>query len=120
MARLDEMWARFSLSKEKERGAKVTRQEEVIIHRLADKFLIKWVLNVDAMSCTFKPLWKPTGELKIRNAGENVLLFEFKDSLDLEQALEFEPWSYDKNLVVLQRAKDVESAPLLNYSCTSS
>ena len=47
---------------------------------------------------TFKPLWNPIGELRIRDVGENILLFEFEVVLDLERVLEFEPWSYDKNL----------------------
>ena len=66
--------------------------------------------------CTFKPLWNPIGELKIRDVGENILLFEFEDVLDLERMLEFEPWSYDKNLEAFQRVEDVESIPFLNYS----
>ena len=119
MAGLDEMWARFSLSEEEERGAKVSRQKEVVVHRLVGKFLTKRVLNVDAIACTFKPLWKPIGELKIRDIGDNILLFEFDDILDLERVLEYKPWSYDRNLVVFQRTVDAESALSLDYSFTT-
>ena len=77
------------------------------------------MLNVDAVARTFKPLWKPIGELKIRDIGDNILLFEFEDILDLERILEFEPWSYDKNLVVFQRATDAELALSLDYSYTT-
>nr|POE53751.1 hypothetical protein CFP56_23291 [Quercus suber] len=41
MAGLEEMWARFSLSEEEDRGAEVCGQEESIVHRLAGKFLTK-------------------------------------------------------------------------------
>ena len=68
------------------------------------------------MARTFKTLWKPRGELKIKDVGDNILLFEFEDCLDLEQVLEFEPWSYDKSLVLFQRALDAESAFSLDYS----
>ena len=61
----------------------------------------------------YEPLWKHIGELKIRDVGENILLFEFEDNLDVERVLEFEPWSYDKHLVVFECVVDVESAPLL-------
>ena len=91
MAGLDEMWAKFTLSEEEERGAEVSQQRALNVHRLAGKFLTKRVLNVDAMARTFKPLWKPIGELKIRDVGDNILLFEFEDNLDLERVLEFEP-----------------------------
>ena len=61
----------------------------------------------------YEPLWKHIGELKIRDVGGNILLFEFEDNLDVERVLEFEPWSYDKHLVVFECVVDVESVPLL-------
>lgn len=48
--------------------------------------------------------------------GENILLFEFNDCLDLERVLEFEPWSYDKSLVAFQRVQDFEIALRADYS----
>ena len=71
------------------------------------------------MACTFKPLWKPIGELKIWDIRDNILLFEFEDILDLERVLEYEPWSYDRKLVVFQRTIDAELALLLDYSFTT-
>ena len=53
--------------------------------------------------------------MKIRDIGGNILLFEFDDAVDLERVPEFEPWSYDKSLVIVQPAVDVESAPLLGF-----
>jgi len=102
MATLDEMWACFSLIKEEEGGADVPRQEDELVYCLAGKFLTKRMLNVDVIAWTFKPLWKISGELKIKDIGDNILLFEFDDSMDLERIMEFETWSYDKNLVVFQ------------------
>ena len=83
MAGLDDLWARFTLTKDEERGADVPSQEAVVVHRLAGKFFTKRVLNVDAVARPFKPLWKPVGELKIRDSGDDVL-FEFGDIMDLE------------------------------------
>ena len=57
-----------------------------MIHRLASRFFIKRVVNVDAIARTFK-LWETIGELKIRDVGENILLFEIEDVLDLECVL---------------------------------
>lgn len=119
MVGLEELWSRFSLIKDEEGGAEVAHQEEVIIHRLAGKFFTKQVLNVDVVACTFKPLWKPTGELKIRDIGGGVLLFEFEDALDLERVLEYEPWSYVKSLVVFKKTPDIESIPFLEFDCVT-
>ena len=104
MATLDDMWSRFTLSEEEVQGADVPSSKEANVHRLAGKFLTKRIINAEAIARTFKPLWKPVGELKIRDVGRNVLVFDFYDALDLERVLEFEPWSYDKNLVVFQHA----------------
>ena len=116
MAGLDSLWSRFSLTEEEEQGAEVERHDEIQTHRLAGRFFTKRVLNVELVGRTFKPLWKLIGELKIRDIGNNILLFEFADNLDLERVLEFEPWMYDKSLVVFQRATSVEEVPLLDFS----
>ena len=101
------------MTEDEERGADVPKKNEVVIHQLAGRFFTKRVVNAEAVACTFKPLWKPIGELKIRDVGGNILHFEFEGNLDVEKVLEFEPWSYDKHLVVFERVVDVESAPLL-------
>ena len=116
MAALDEMWARFSLTEEEEGGVEVPKDVEESIHRLAGRFYTKRVLNVDAVARTFKPLSRTVGELKSRDIGEHILLFEFKDVLDLERVMEFEPWSYDKHLVAFERVIDIESVPFLEFS----
>ena len=115
MASIEDLWSRFSLTEEEENGADVPRKTEVPIVRLAAKFLTKQVVNAEAVSRTFKPLWRLIGEMKIRDIGGNILLFEFDDALDLERVLELEPWTYDKSLVVFRRAVDVDSAPLLPF-----
>ena len=99
MAGLEDLWANFSLTEDEEGGADVPNQEVVGVHHLAGKFFTKRVLNVEAVARTFKPLWKLVGELKIRDSGDNVLVFEFEDVMDLERVLEYEPWSYDKSLI---------------------
>ena len=116
MAHIDDLWARFSITEEEEQGADVPKQAKPCLFHLAAKFFMKRVMNVEAVAHTFKPLWKLCGELKIRDIGGNLLLFEFDDAMDLERVLEFEPWTYDKSLVVFQRAVDVESAPLLAFN----
>lgn len=76
------------------------KQVEPCLYHLAAKFFTKLVINAEAVAHTFKPLWKLCGELKIRDIGGNLLLFKFNDAMDLERVLEFEPWTYDKSLVV--------------------
>nr|POF11975.1 hypothetical protein CFP56_13815 [Quercus suber] len=91
MAGLENLWSRFTLDDEEEYGAEVPKPVEEVVHRLAGRFFTKWTPNVESVAPTFKPLWKPTGELKLRDLGDNTLLFEFSDALDLARILEFEP-----------------------------
>ena len=83
MAGLENLWSRFSLDDEEEHGAEVPKPVEEVVHRLAGRFFTKQTLNVESIARTFKPLWKPIGKLKLRDLGDNILLFEFSDALDL-------------------------------------
>ena len=119
MAGLEELWSRFSLIEDEEGGAEVAHSEEVEVHHLASKFFTKRTLNANVVARTFKPLWKPAGELKIQDIGESILLFEFEDVLNLERVLEHEPWSFDKSLMVFKKVPDIESIPFGCKSITS-
>ena len=83
---------------------------------MAGHFFTKWVLNVEAVGRTFKPLWKLIGELKIRDLGDNILFFDFEDGLDLERVLTMEPWTYGKHMVVFERAAEIEAIPMLDFN----
>ena len=89
MANIEDLWARFSRTEEEEQGVDVPRKKEVTIVHLVAKIFTKRVVNAEAMGQTFKPLWKPIGEMKIRDIGGNIMLFEFDDAMDLERVLEF-------------------------------
>ena len=114
--RIGRLWSRFSLTEEEEVGAEVSKQNDKEIHKLAGRFFTKWVLNVEAVGHTFKPLWKLIGELKIRDLGDNILFFDFEDGLDLERVLTMEPWTYDKHMVVFERAAEIEAIPRLDFN----
>lgn len=116
MANIKDLRACLSLTDEEEQGADVSKQREICLYWLAAKKFTKRVVNSEAITHTFKPLWKPIREFKFRDIGGNLLLFEFEDAIDLERVLEFELWSYDKNLVVFQHAVDVESVLLVAFA----
>ena len=116
MEGLEGMWSRFSLSEEEEGGAEVSKQTEKEIHRLVGRFFTKRVLNVEAVGRTFKPLWKLIGEVKIRDLGDNILVFDFEDGLGLERVLTLEPWTYDKHMVVSKRAAEIEAIPTMEFN----
>ena len=58
MVTIEDLWSRFSLIEDEVNGADVPQKKEVAIVRLAAKIFTKRVVNVEAVSWTFKMLWK--------------------------------------------------------------
>ena len=79
------------MTEEEEFGVEVSKDAKKEIHRLAGQFFTERVLNVEVVGRTFKPLWKLKGELKIRELGDSILVFDFIEGLDLKRVLELEP-----------------------------
>ena len=55
---IEDLWSRFSLIEDEVNGADVPQKKEVAIVRLAAKIFTKRVVNAEAVSWTFKMLWK--------------------------------------------------------------
>ena len=58
---------------------------------------------MDAIAVTFQPLWRSKNGFRLKNFGNHVVLFIFDSKANVDNILANEPWSYDKNLMVLQR-----------------
>lgn len=48
--------------------------------------------------------------------GENKMVFEFENEMDLERVMEFEPWTYDKHVVLFQRIDDTLTISSLSFT----
>ena len=70
---------------------------------LLAKFFTRRVIHVEAVSRTFKPLWRSKRGFSARDMGDNLMLFEFEELPTLERVRLTELWSYDKYLVSFQR-----------------
>ena len=55
---------------------------------------------------TSRPLWKPDKAFRVRDMGDNKVVFIFTDEANLEWVLANRSWSYDKYWVVLQRVEE--------------
>ena len=106
MEALEGLWRKLKLSDEEETGVKYTENDAAQpLQILAAKFLTKRMVNIESVARTFKPLWRPQGDLKIKDMGDNKNFFTFEDEYDLERVLEHEPWTYDKHLVIFERVE---------------
>jgi hypothetical protein len=103
MEDLNGMWQRLSLSETEGDRFILEPSNKGDTHPLAAKFFTRRVINVEAVTRTFRPLWRSEKGFTARDMGENIILFEFEDEADLKRVLMSEPWSYDKSIVAFHR-----------------
>ena len=70
---------------------------------VAAKFFTTRFLQTEEVARTFRQLWRTTNGFKIRNQGNNIVLFMFDNLSDVDKILKSQPWSFDKHLIVMQR-----------------
>lgn len=58
---------------------------------------------MEGVAWTFRQLWRTTNGFRIRNQGNNIVLFVFDNLSNVEKILKGQPWSFDKHLIVMQR-----------------
>ena len=109
MEEIDNMWQRLSLNETKGDRSNLGFATHEETYSLAANFFTKHVINVEVVTRTFKQLWRTEKGFSARDMGDNLLLFEFEDEVDLERVLFSEPWSYNKYLVAFHKVvEDVE------------
>ena len=114
MEEIDNMWQKLSLNEIEGEKFNLGSQTQAVSYYLAAKFYTRRIINVEAVTRTFKPLWRTERGFSVRDMGDNLLLFEFEDEADMERVLFAEPWSYDKYLVAFRKVEeDVEIESLI-------
>ncbi|KAK7820492.1 hypothetical protein CFP56_038756 [Quercus suber] len=119
MESLSEEWKKFSLSEHKGNQYLVEEDEIKETNFMAACFLTSRVLNMEAIARTFKLLLRTQKGFEVRDMGNHKVLFEFKDSRDVDCVLKGETWSFNKHLVALKQVSkhtDVHNLPIGNFS----
>nr|POF26724.1 hypothetical protein CFP56_71387 [Quercus suber] len=70
---------------------------------LAARFYTNRVLSMEVIAKTLKLLWRTRKGFEVRDMGNHMVLFIFRDERDVKQILKGELWSFDKHLVALKR-----------------
>ena len=82
------------------------------------KFLTKRALNPEAIAATFMPIWRSKRGFKMKNLGNHIMLFTFDSETEVDTILANAPWSFDKNLMILQKYDGVSKIKDLDFNNT--
>lgn len=104
---LEALWSKLTFTEEEgediELGSESTRAaREIGKNCLVMKILTQRIIVLDALRKHLKMLWKPNRGVWISEIDEDLYLVEFGDGRDKKRILEMCPWSYEKQLVLLQ------------------
>ncbi|XP_058782243.1 uncharacterized protein LOC131656565 [Vicia villosa] len=113
-----EKWRNIPLSKEEEEGVTAAVDEvcdeEVFQRTLVGKLWTERNFNTRAFTSTMIEAWKLRNPVEIQELSKNLFLFKFATKRDLENVLKNGPWSFDHNLLVLERVSGEEQPSDLN------
>ena len=88
---LGSRWKKLSLSNKEGKKLALAKNKQILKYVFAVKFLTKRSVGIDVVAKTFRPLWCTRNDFRIRDAGDNHLLFTFELEFDIEMVLMGEP-----------------------------
>nr|XP_023893107.1 uncharacterized protein LOC112005088 [Quercus suber] len=96
-------WNHLTLSEKEGPGCSLDEELSSPEFIIATKFLTKRPLNIYAITKTFTPLWRSRNRFKVRNLGDQKILFVFDNKVEADKVIQSEPWTFDKHLIVMER-----------------
>ena len=104
---LEELWKKLTFMEEEDTSIKLDSSSTNAARKVGKycaviKILSQRSINVDALRKNLRMLWKPNKGVQISELEEDLYLVEFKDEKDKRKVLDMCPWSYEKQLVLIQ------------------
>ena len=103
MEDLSNRWKSLTLSEKEGSGLALKSDQATSEFSLVAQFLTKRPINLDAIANTFNPLWRTKTGFRMKYIGDHLVLFSFDYKEDVDRIIAAEPWSFDKNLMVVSR-----------------
>ena len=104
---LEELWKKLTFTEDEgedielgsnsKRAAKEIRKNCVVMKILTQRTII-----IEALRKNLKMHWKPNKGVQIFEIEEDLFLVEFGDGRDKKKVMEMCPWSYEKQLILMQ------------------
>ncbi|XP_075663370.1 uncharacterized protein At4g02000-like [Castanea sativa] len=103
---LEELWKKLSFTEEEVNVELGSRSTTTAIERgkycVVLKVLTNRSISLDALRKNLRMMWKPKKEMQLSEIEEDLFLAEFGDEKDKRKVLDMSPWSYEKQLVIIQ------------------
>lgn len=108
--KLESWWQKLSITEEEDEkivlGSNSTKAaKEVERCCLVMKILSRRSIIIDALRKNLRMIWKPNKGVLIEEIDDEMFMVEFGDEKEKKKILELSPWSYNKQLILLQDFK---------------
>ncbi|XP_050262675.1 uncharacterized protein LOC126707121 [Quercus robur] len=104
---LEELWKKLSFTEEEDEGIELGSGSTKVAKERGKncavlKVLTQRSISVDALRKNMRMMWKLNKGVQISEIEEDLFLVEFGDGRDKKKVLDMCPWSYEKQLVLIQ------------------
>ncbi|XP_058746288.1 uncharacterized protein At4g02000-like [Vicia villosa] len=86
---------------------------------LVGRFLCDRPIHLNSMRSKVADIWSPVKGVSIKKADEGLFIFNFDHVLDMEAVLTGGAWTFDNNLLIVERVKigvQIENIPLFHVT----
>lgn len=104
---LEKKWSKLSLTEEEDKGIELGSNCTKVARAVGRNCVVMKVLtsrsvSMDALRKNMRMLWKPNIGVQISEIKNDLFLVEFGDGKDKQGVLDMCPWSFKKQLVIMQ------------------
>nr|POE63982.1 hypothetical protein CFP56_02017 [Quercus suber] len=103
----EELWGKLSFTEEEDKGIELGSSSTKVAKEIGKNCAIMKVvthrsISLDALRKNLRMLWKTNKGVNIFELEEDLFLVEFGDRKDKKKVLDMCPWSYEKQLMLIQ------------------
>nr|POF23781.1 uncharacterized protein CFP56_13718 [Quercus suber] len=104
---LEELWKKLTVTEAEDEDIKLGSNstkaaKEVGKNCMVMKILTQRTIILEALKKNMRMLWKPSQGMQISEIDEDLFLVEFGNGRDKKKVMEMSPWSYEKQLILMQ------------------
>ena len=104
---LEELWKKLTFTEEEDVGIVLDSSSTKVAKEVGKccvmmKILTQRCISLDDLRKNMRMMWKPNKGVQIFEIDEDLFLVEFEDGKDKKRVIEMCPWSYEKQLVLIQ------------------